>query len=1028
MEPTGHPTFASPLAAPIALSPVVDELYVVNTAADTLDVIDTTQQVVSVRVAVGIDPVAVAVRPDGKEIWVSNHVSDTVNVIDVEPSSPTRHQVIATITAWLGDDWVTDFDEPVGIAFASNQKAYVALSSRNRIAVVDVASRTVTKQIQVHSQEPRAIAVRDGRLYVIPFESGNTTEFSGCLNMSDPGCTFSITDLLSNSNDVILTRNMVADIVRRPGTPDRDLFVYDTADESLLFEVSGIGTLLYGIAIDSHGQVFIAQTEARNDANGAMGTAGHGLPELENRAFLNQVARVDCALACTGATVFDIEPLPPIHPLPGEQLATPFGIQVSDDDATVVSVAAASSRLFTMDAETGAVIGRTDVGAIPRGLALESDPSGAAARAWVLNAIENSVSVVDVSDPGAPQETARIALVDPSHPDVKHGRIAFNDAAASTTGTFACASCHPDGHTDQLLWNVGAPPCVMPGCDQIQPRVTMPVRGLRDTLPLHWDGVPGDPFGGINAVVANSGQTVAPNCTDEHSCFRNLVDGSMSGIMCDQSACPTDANELGLAGAFSEADRDAIAVFLRSVPYPPARSRRLDDRFSALGAEGFRNLLVGVDAAHPGCSRAGACHSLPFWAGTNTPGTGMDAPTFRGMTDRHLLLPNGRAGMWALIQLEALNEVAWDPSHGPDELYSWGMTFGSPAVPLTNRDSAGTGPFPLFQLFEEGSTGFSAVFGRQLTLDAETTSRGLSDSTEAILQRMEEADTDGVVNLRVQGIQLGAGAPSQLDLEYESGRYESASSSGPSLSSRQLLRLARRGALVATATARIGPRSDVDHPQPALWLPAKNPNNQTSLQKIPELTDPPTVTMFGRHVAADAIVLIDGQAVDSSVACATGGVLPNCDDESLRVDLDEFPTVGDHAIQLATPGGLISNEVLIILTECPEGATLPFVQCRAATLLETVEESDDLGTLHARLEKSLVRAHEALRQARLDVSDDQLRPASRNLRRAVKATKRFERILGSGRGQREIPVDTRTALSAAAADIRDDLTLIGDAL
>ena len=55
---------------------------------------------------------------------------------------------------------------------------------------------------------------------------------------------------------------MVADIVRRPGTPDRDLFVYDTADESTLFEVSGLGTLLYGLAVDSRGDVFVALTEA----------------------------------------------------------------------------------------------------------------------------------------------------------------------------------------------------------------------------------------------------------------------------------------------------------------------------------------------------------------------------------------------------------------------------------------------------------------------------------------------------------------------------------------------------------------------------------------------------------------------------------------------------------------------------------------------------------------------------------------------------------------------------------------------
>jgi YVTN family beta-propeller protein len=52
------------------------------------------------RIATGIDPVSVAVRPDGLEVWVSNHVSDSVTVIDVDPSSRTRYRVVGTIQAW----------------------------------------------------------------------------------------------------------------------------------------------------------------------------------------------------------------------------------------------------------------------------------------------------------------------------------------------------------------------------------------------------------------------------------------------------------------------------------------------------------------------------------------------------------------------------------------------------------------------------------------------------------------------------------------------------------------------------------------------------------------------------------------------------------------------------------------------------------------------------------------------------------------------------------------------------------------
>lgn len=59
-------------------------------------------------------------------------------------------------------------------------------------------------------------------------------------------------------------------------------------------------------------------------------------------------------------------------------------------------------------------------------------------------------ATVDLSEPAAPAVETTIALEDPTDPDLKQGRIAFNSAEASSTGTFACASCHPDGHTDQL--------------------------------------------------------------------------------------------------------------------------------------------------------------------------------------------------------------------------------------------------------------------------------------------------------------------------------------------------------------------------------------------------------------------------------------------------------------------------------------------------------------------------------------------------------------------------------------------------
>src|SRR4029453_15022052 len=39
-------------------------------------------------VAVGLEPVAVAARPNGAQVWVVNLLSDSVSVIDVTPNPP----------------------------------------------------------------------------------------------------------------------------------------------------------------------------------------------------------------------------------------------------------------------------------------------------------------------------------------------------------------------------------------------------------------------------------------------------------------------------------------------------------------------------------------------------------------------------------------------------------------------------------------------------------------------------------------------------------------------------------------------------------------------------------------------------------------------------------------------------------------------------------------------------------------------------------------------------------------------------
>ena len=872
----GYINYESPYSNPIALLPDASLLYTVNTPSDTVDVIDTATRSLVARIPVGIDPVGIAVRPDGREVWVSNHVSDSVSVIDTDPASPTRHQVLATIQRH-DNTGRTRFDEPVGIAFASNDKAYVALSSSNKVAVIDVPSRSLTYLIELTAQDPRALTVSGDRLYVVPFESNNQTQLSGCWPRYIDGelCTFDAREHVTEaepSNAQSLSLNYVADVVRHPRIPDRDLFVFDTETDRLVEVVDTLGTLLYGIAADSQGRVFIAQTEARNDRNGKAGTKGHGLAELENRPYLNRITRVPCDGGCGEPTLFELEPVPPAHPARGAALATPFAIAVSDDDATLVVTASASGRIFTVDAGTGAVLGRADVGSGPRGVALETTAAGAPARAWVLNALENSVSLVDLRNRAAPRLEAAIPLHDPTDPDLKRGRIAFNTAEASSTGTFACASCHPDGHTDQLIWVLDTPLCDV-GCDQIQPRLVQDIRGLRGSAPYHWDGTLGDPFGGINTSSINN--TVEPNCDPEipESCTLHVMETALRTTMCDQTDCET--NDEGKPGRLSGVERAAMARYLLSVPYPPSPERPYTNTMSATAMEGVRLFHSEQQCAN--------CHRLPFWTMTNMGGSGMDVPSWRGANDRWKTSPQNRFFFADLVG---------------------GDTRGFPErISFVSNNN-------MFQMIVEGSVGFSGALGRQVTLNPETASL---ETTRNLLDALEQSASEGGIVLQAEGLRLSAaGARVSLALQFGGGAYRSRLGDGATYTRGELTALAAAGELLLTITGRLGRLADYDHPQPTLYpheLPVmpRFPGGRPA--EFPELHAAGPMRLRGEHIQPGAYVLVNGRRVAGSVACEAG-VLPACEDDTVIVELGRLPAAtGLHMLQVQNPEGLFSNDL-----------------------------------------------------------------------------------------------------------------------
>jgi len=920
--PKGHLTYTSPQSNPIVTSTDGTRVFVANTTSNSVSLLNAATLQRQGDVAVGLEPVSLAVRPGGSELWVSNHVSDSVSVVDIQNGSSTFGQVIETVQL-LDQNGVTLFDEPVGIAFAGPNKAYVALSSRNQIGIIDATTYSVTGFIDVRAQEPRAIAVRNGLLYVAAFESGNQSQLSACITASntDPNCTLGVTDLVAFASSPNLPTK-VKNIVKEPNAPDRDLFVYDTTTDQEVGVVTHMGTLLYGLTVDSTGTAYVAQTDARNTVNGLDGDV---LASLSNMMFDNEIASVHCSLSgCAGPpAVHDLEPP---QTTPATALATPYGIAIDEANAHLLLTAAGSSRVASTTL-TGTPISVLNVGAIPRGIAFRPRADGSGGTAWVLATLDNQVLRVDVAANGTlTAGTTQTVGNDPTPPEVRRGRIAMNNAFASNSGNFSCGSCHPDGNTDQLLWRIGGN-CEAMGCAPgDEPRSTMPIRGLKNTLPLHWDGSLGDPFGGPNGSVG-SGGNVPPRCntngaSGDHSCFVDLSQAALTGVMCTQPCAGANLNAQEI---------DDMAFFLAGVDYPPARSRRMDDSISRNGdgvtigsppnalpvnaLQGFSDFFMnqGGFGAPASCADINAgCHALPLGASTNSSTLqAFDAPTMRGMTDRFLqfsmgpTMPiqllaaanfGGSLGFGFADPLET--PIQWDANKGFEEITTFGVAFAI-FQPVYN-----VRPLNLFQMFEEASTGTSGATGRQLTLNSTT---ALLPDTISIMSALEAADDRGVVALFARGLRNG----SLIIMSYSNGTY---STPGVSLTSAQLRAEASTGTLLATLTAHL-PDNAGGSPQPVISTLGGSIGGALGNPPLPRIatgggSNPPPFNVDGVDVSASAVVLVDGQPQPGALISCTpsGGFCPN---GSIGVDLDVKPAAGAHLLQVQNPKGLLSNELPI---------------------------------------------------------------------------------------------------------------------
>lgn len=539
------PNFESGPVRPLLLSADGATLYALNTPDHRLEIYatgvrapgDVPELTCVGAVFTGLEPVAMAAHPDDPDIlFVANHVSDSVSVVDVSVG-----RVLATIP--VGDEpqdlLVTDDALVVACARTPLTPDLVAPADFVDNSVVFVgldAPWAVQDVVGIPGHRPRALALRDGVVLVVPQNSGNhTTVLSeeeaddlglGQLDLDAFDTPFELnpvlaspdlsaangflnTDFLSPINGwrIPTTGRIVFDHeypALVPQLEDRDVQRIDATTRALLDDFTdGVGTTLLGMALNPvDASLWVVGTDARNRTRFE--------PVINGAAHDNRVSIVDA-----DGSLREVVSLAP--PFTGQQHAQPVSVAFSAGSGRVPSrayvAALGSSTVVVLDAASGALVDELDVGLLPLGLAVD-DAHGLL---YVFTRGDNTIQAYDLAS-HAPAGRPRPLAYDPEPAAIASGRIHMYDARSSSgagTDNLSCASCHVFGHTDGLAWDLGNPeggfgyffPDIAGGLFSFEgeklatkkslmthpmkgPMVTQSLRNLGDTngAPFHWRG------------------------------------------------------------------------------------------------------------------------------------------------------------------------------------------------------------------------------------------------------------------------------------------------------------------------------------------------------------------------------------------------------------------------------------------------------------------------------------------------------------------------------------------------------------
>ena len=422
------------------------------------------------------NPINMALRPGGKELWVACEGSDSVIIVD----TAARERVAEIPVGRMPAD--VTFTPDGRIAFASNRHD-------DTVSVLDADARKVIRTLKVGDEPHGLMTDRQGKtLYVLNTSSEDMTvfdvatlEYTKTLSASRGPWSMA----LSPDGAKLLVTNMLARFApfRTPFVSEVTEIETGRAAVSDRHVVDG-ANLMMGIDWHPGGDYAVAtlnRTKSLVPMTRLMQgwTITNGLALIRGDGEVDQVLLDEPDMGFADAT--DVACTPDGR----YALVTSAGtnrVAVVDLDKLMAIVRRATpyERRHVLPNHLGYptefIIKHIDVKDSPRGILAMPDNRVA----YVANALDDSLTVIDLAGMEA---AGRIDLGGPQQITKRRwGERLFNNAKITFHRQHACHSCHPDGHIDNITYDIEADGI---GVSPVDNRT---LRGILDTAPFKWEG------------------------------------------------------------------------------------------------------------------------------------------------------------------------------------------------------------------------------------------------------------------------------------------------------------------------------------------------------------------------------------------------------------------------------------------------------------------------------------------------------------------------------------------------------------